>query len=262
MRTPLAYDAVVVGAGPYGLSTAAHLRGRGLKVAVFGKPLGMWREHMPRRMLLRSHWWATNLSDPDREFGFARFCRESKNKNDYPVPLEVFVEYGLWFQQRAVPDVDETFVSSIARQRDQFHLTLADGREVQTKAVVMAIGPHPYANRLPECNGLRAGLVSHSSDHNDFGRFKGQDVIVMSMPHCFMKREPPSRLWPGGASCGCPLTGSIFARFGNGLSLRTRASRPAGATGFWITCPISFTSSRKNGKTPTTATTNRVRLTG
>ncbi len=179
MSPPAAYDAVVVGAGPYGLSTAAHLRGRGLKVAVFGKPLGMWREHMPRRMLLRSHWWATNLSDPDREFGFARFCQESKSKNDYPIPLEVFVEYGLWFQQRAVPEVDETFVSSIARQGNQFHLTLADGREVQSKAVVMAIGPHPYANRLPECNGLRDGLVSHSSDHNDFGRFKGQDVIVI-----------------------------------------------------------------------------------
>ncbi len=27
------YDAIVVGAGPYGLSTAAHLRGRGLSVA-------------------------------------------------------------------------------------------------------------------------------------------------------------------------------------------------------------------------------------
>ena len=28
------YDVVVVGAGPYGLSTAAHLLGRGLKIAI------------------------------------------------------------------------------------------------------------------------------------------------------------------------------------------------------------------------------------
>ena len=54
------YDAVVVGAGPYGLSAAAHLLGRGLNVAVFGKTLELWREHMPRGMLLRSQWWATN----------------------------------------------------------------------------------------------------------------------------------------------------------------------------------------------------------
>ena len=33
------YDAVVVGAGPYGLSTAAHLQGRGLRVGLFGKAL-------------------------------------------------------------------------------------------------------------------------------------------------------------------------------------------------------------------------------
>jgi len=39
----VAYDVVVVGAGPYGLSVAAHLRGRGLKTAVFGRTLGMWR---------------------------------------------------------------------------------------------------------------------------------------------------------------------------------------------------------------------------
>jgi len=174
-----AYDAVVVGAGPYGLSAAAHLRGRGLKVAVFGKPLGMWRDHMPKGMLLRSHWWATNLSDPDRQFGLERFCRESKQATDYPLPLDVFVQYGLWFQQRAVPDVDETYVSSVRRAEDRFHITLADGREVQSHAVVMAIGPQAYANRLAGCSGLPAGLVSHSSDHSDFGRFKGRDVIVI-----------------------------------------------------------------------------------
>ena len=50
------YDVVVVGAGPYGLSTATHLRGKGLNVAIFGKPMKLWREHMPEGMFLRSHW--------------------------------------------------------------------------------------------------------------------------------------------------------------------------------------------------------------
>jgi len=178
--TPLpAYDVVVVGAGPYGLSAAAHLRGRGLKVAVFGKTLGLWREHMPKRMLLRSHWWATNLSDPDGQYGFARFSKESRLATDYPIPIDVFIQYGLWFQQQAVPEVDETYVSSIERQDGQFRITLADGREVQSQAVVMATGPGPYANRLSECNGLRPGLVSHSSDHGDFSRFKGRDIVVI-----------------------------------------------------------------------------------
>jgi thioredoxin reductase len=32
------YDVVVLGAGPYGLSTAAHLQGYGLKVAIYTGP--------------------------------------------------------------------------------------------------------------------------------------------------------------------------------------------------------------------------------
>ena len=74
------WDVVVVGAGPYGLSTAAHLLGRGLRVAVVGKLLETWRTRMPKGMLLRSHWWATNLSDPRKEHGFERFFRQSHHE--------------------------------------------------------------------------------------------------------------------------------------------------------------------------------------
>ena len=70
------YDVVVVGAGPYGLSTAAHLMGQGLKVAIFGKPMELWNTYMPKGMLLRSYWWATNLSDPGNQYGLERYLRE------------------------------------------------------------------------------------------------------------------------------------------------------------------------------------------
>jgi FAD-dependent urate hydroxylase len=173
------FDVAVVGAGPYGLSTAAHLLGQGLRVGVFGRTLEMWREHMPKGMLLRSHWWATNLSDPRADFGFERFARASGRDTRYPVPLQTFVEYGRWFQQRAVPDVDETYVSSIERQNARFLLTLEDGRAVESQTVVMAIGPYYYANRPAPFTGLPAELVSHSSDHRDFSGFKGREVIVI-----------------------------------------------------------------------------------
>ena len=174
-----AYDVAVVGAGPYGLSVAAHLLGRGLRVAVFGKTLEMWREHMPKGMLLRSHWWAANLSDPRNEHGFEQFFKASKYKKCYPLPIGTFIEYGHWFQQQAVPDVDETYVSSIERQDDRFLITLEDGRDVESQAVVMAMGLRYYANRPDQYTCLPAGLVSHSSDHRDFSRFKGRDVVVI-----------------------------------------------------------------------------------
>ena len=173
------FDVVVVGAGPYGLSTAAHLLGRGLRVAVLGRTLEMWREHMPNGILLRSHRWATNLSDPRQDHGFEQFARDMRRDLRYPVPLQTFVEYGLWFQQRAVPDVDETYVSSIEHQDTRFLLTLEDGREVESHAVVMAIGVYYYAHRPKQFTGLPAELVSHSSEHRDFGRFKGRDVVVI-----------------------------------------------------------------------------------
>ncbi len=116
------YDVVVMGAGPYGLSTAAHLQGHGLKVAIFGKPLQLWREHMPMGMLLRSYWWATNLSDPEKMHGLEQyFIAEGQHESD-PFPIETFIDYGLWFQKHVVPNVDETYVKTIERKDGLFLL--------------------------------------------------------------------------------------------------------------------------------------------
>lgn len=174
------YDVVVVGAGPYGLTAAAQLLGRGLKVAIFGKPLELWRDHMPKGMFLRSHWWATNLSDPKRKYGFDRYLKRSNtHKKCYPVPAEAFIDYALWFQENAVPNVDETYVASIERKGSQFVVTLVDGRVVQSAAVVMAIGLYYYANRPTEYQGLSDHLVSHSFSHNDFSHFAGKTLAVI-----------------------------------------------------------------------------------
>src|SRR5579862_4377796 len=134
------YDVVVMGAGPYGLSTAAHLRGRGLNVAIFGKPLKLWREHMPEGMLLRSYWWATNLSHPRKRYQFTQYFEERHMELPEPLSRETFIDYAMWFQKHVVPDVDETYIDSIEREEQHFKVTLVDGRIVQSRAVVMAPG--------------------------------------------------------------------------------------------------------------------------
>ncbi|HEV2580659.1 MAG TPA: NAD(P)-binding domain-containing protein [Ktedonobacteraceae bacterium] len=181
-RPPLSTDlrdVVVVGAGPYGLSTTAHLRERGLNVAIFGKPLKLWREHMPDGMLLRSYWWATNLSEPHNKYQFTRYFEERNQEPPDPLSRETFIDYALWFQKQVVPDVDETYVASIEREARHFIVTLEDGRIVQSQAVVMAPGLAYYVYRAPAYDHLPAMLVSHTADHATFAPFAGKRVAVI-----------------------------------------------------------------------------------
>ena len=60
-------EVAVLGAGPYGLSTAAHLQRAGVEVRVFGRTMAFWRERMPSGMFLRSGWQASHIADPTRE---------------------------------------------------------------------------------------------------------------------------------------------------------------------------------------------------
>lgn len=173
------YDVIVLGAGPYGLSTAAHLLEDGLKVAVFGKPFQLWQENMPEGMLLRSYWWATNLSDPHKQYGLEQFFQASDQKAFDPLPAETLIEYGSWFQQHVVPNVDETFVETIKRREGNFELTLADGRVLQSLVVVMAPGLGYYTYRPLEYNPLHVECVSHTSDHRSFARFAGKQVVII-----------------------------------------------------------------------------------
>lgn len=174
-----AYDAVIVGAGPYGLSTAAHLQGQGLKVAILGKPFQLWLENMPEGMLLRSYWWATNLSDPHKQYGLERYFRETRQQAIDPLPTKTLIDYGLWFQKHVVPTVDETFVKTIKHEDGHFVLTLTDGRILQSAVVIMAPGLNYYVSRPTEYDHLSPQLVSHTSEHSVFDQFARKKVIIV-----------------------------------------------------------------------------------
>ena len=94
-------DVAIIGAGPYGLSLAAHLRARGVDHRIFGEPMGAWKHNMPLGMLLKSYPWATCLSDPKSELTLKRFCTEHAlpyHDELMPLPLSRFIEYGEAFQ--------------------------------------------------------------------------------------------------------------------------------------------------------------------
>ena len=47
-------DVAIIGAGPHGLSLAAHLKHLGVEHQVFGTPMSFWRNSMPPGMELKS----------------------------------------------------------------------------------------------------------------------------------------------------------------------------------------------------------------
>lgn len=173
------YDVIVLGAGPYGLSVSAHLLGHGLKVGTFGKTNYFWKNHMPDGMLLRSYWWATSLSDPQGNYSMARYFEEKGITPTDPLPRETFLDYVAWFQQHAVPNVDETYIHHIERTNGQFQVTLEDGRVLMSRAVVLAPGLHYYLYSPAEYAHMPGELVSHSADHASFTQFKQKNVAVI-----------------------------------------------------------------------------------
>ena len=177
------YDAIVVGAGPYGLSAAAHLRGHGLRTAVFGKPMGLWQDHMPDGMFLRSPSWAMDLSDPRHRYTFDRFARETNADISYPISRSTFIDYGLWFQSRAVRSVDPTLVSSIGSAPGGFVVKTTDGRQLTAASVVMAIGIVSHAHRPALYDHLPPRLVAHSCDRRDVARFGGKQILIVGGGH-------------------------------------------------------------------------------
>ncbi|HET8606521.1 MAG TPA: FAD-dependent oxidoreductase [Gaiellaceae bacterium] len=176
----MACDVAVVGAGPYGLAAAAHLRGvRGLDVHVLGRPMSFWEEQMPAGMLLRSPREASHLADPAGELSLDRYEQALGVEAVRPVPLERFVAYGRWFQEQAVPALDRRRVLLVERAGGRFRLELVDGGVVRAARVVLAVGIAPYAWRPPEFSGLPPELVSHASDHRDLRAFRGRRVVVV-----------------------------------------------------------------------------------
>lgn len=178
-RIDMDLDAVIVGAGPYGLSNATYLKNRGLGIAVFGEPLSFWQDHMPAGMFLRSNWAASHISDPHKKFTLDHFKADTGKQFVQPVPLECFVEYGHWFQQNAVPEVQRRQVIAVERNGSGFNVTLDDGQTATSRRVIVATGIAPFPYIPAQFDGMPKSHVTHSSDHKDLSGFRGKQVLVV-----------------------------------------------------------------------------------
>jgi len=172
----------IIGAGPYGVSIAAHLRSLGIQFRIFGLPMNRWRNQMPAGMFLKSEGFASNLHDLGGHHTLARYCaREGLPFGAYgkPVSRETFVRYAMSFQQELVPNLEESMVVSVSKTDDGFELALDSGERLNARQVIVATGLEHMASMPSVLEQLPVEFRSHSADHYDLSRFNGRDVTVV-----------------------------------------------------------------------------------
>jgi NADPH-dependent 2,4-dienoyl-CoA reductase/sulfur reductase-like enzyme len=174
---PERLDAAIVGAGPYGLSVAAHLAGRELRT--FGEPMETWRTRMPPDMLLRSDWDETSLSAPGDRGSIDRWAAETGEPREEPIPLPKFLRYAEWFRQTFAAPGDPGQVASIERANGRYRVTTAAGAEFDSARVIVAVGAIPFAYAPPPLAAAMGEGVTFATDPHDFGTYAGRRVVVV-----------------------------------------------------------------------------------
>jgi len=169
---------VIVGAGPYGLSLAAHLRARGLNFRIFGAAMKFWRE-MPTGINLKSLAFATNIPVPEGGHTFSEWCRQRHLEDFEPCAMETFAAYGLWMQNRFVPELEEVLVTNISKSGVKFEVTLSSGRRVSARRVVVCTGLSHLQNHPEVLRHLPRGLARHTSCISDYSGFRGKVVAII-----------------------------------------------------------------------------------
>ena len=243
--------AVIVGAGPYGLSIASHLQARGVPTRIFGEVMGSWRRRMPAGMCLKSTPWASSLSAPGPGFTLADFQAATglpRLRDDEVVPVEQFIRYGEWFAGKLEPAVEPAAVRRIERRGDGFGVTLDTGEDIEAGSVVAANGLAGFAQVPAELAAIipagpsPAGLVSHSSQNHQLAAFAGRRVAVIGAGQSAL--ESAALLHEAGA--GVQLIAREPVRFGDppadpdrqASRLRPEPRTPLGPS--WGLYPFSY----------------------
>lgn len=175
-------ETAIIGAGPYGLSIAAHLRSRGIPFRIFGRLMDSWQSHMPKGMFLKSDGFASSIYDPDGDFTLQTFCAErgiEYSDAGIPVRLDTFSAYGQAFKERKVPELEDKMVTSLDRVPGGFRVGLDNGESLIVRCVVLAVGITHFEHVPADLAGLPAEFLSHSFRQHDLEPFRGRNVVVI-----------------------------------------------------------------------------------
>jgi lysine/ornithine N-monooxygenase len=168
-----------VGAGPFGLSVAAHLADR--RVRAFGAPMQTWRTRMPPDMRLRSDWEETSLSAPDDRGAIDVWSHTAGEPRQEPIPLPMFLRYAEWFRETFVRENDPSDVAQVERASGPgtYRVTTVAGDTADARHVVVAVGVTPFPYAPPPFAGAIGDGIGYAIDRQDYSAYRGGRVIVV-----------------------------------------------------------------------------------
>lgn len=174
---------LIVGAGPFGLTMAAHAADLGIEHLVVGKPMEFWQHHMPAGMLLRSASdWHLDAAGRDT---IERFLAEQGRTPAEVEPLsrDLYLAYARWFQERKQVRPIERYVQTLDYQAGGapgFRATLDDGHTIAARRVLLALGFRYFCHVPAELAALLpAGRFAHSCELVDFAGLRGKRCLIV-----------------------------------------------------------------------------------
>ena len=172
-------DLLVVGAGPYAYSAAAHAMASGIRTHVVGHPMSFWREQMPADMYLRSGpGWHLD-SEGVHTFEAYFEDRGLRPEDHDPVPIATFLDHTDWFREQKGFAVDERLVTSLATDDDGFVATMDDGTSITAEKVLAAPGIRHFVNLPGWSDEVPEARRAHTCDLVDFDGLAGARVVVI-----------------------------------------------------------------------------------
>jgi thioredoxin reductase len=171
-------DVAIIGAGPYGLSLATHLRARRVKYRIFGEAMRFWVD-MPVGVNLKSLAFATNIALPKSGHSFPEWCRKHGLEDFEPCTMQSFAAYGLEIQKQFIPDLEEVLVTNVSSRPDGFELALSSGERLHARKVIVATGLSGLAQIPDVLRELGPDRMRHTFDISDYSEFRNKTVAVI-----------------------------------------------------------------------------------
>ena len=173
-------ELLVIGAGPYGIATAAYAKYLGVQAKLVGKTLDFWKTSMPRGMFLRSGLdWHIDARDVATFEAYVKM-RGMTPAQVKPVPLDMFLDYASWFMGQYDLTPHPALVTHLTRSNGIYTATLDDGSQIRAGKVALSLGFAWFKHYPSELvKNLPVGSYTHTCDMVDFEFLRNKRVLIV-----------------------------------------------------------------------------------